>query len=205
MSEAHAISGRLTPAGHELVQRVYFEDTDFSGRVYHARYLHFMERGRSDYLRLLGIHHGELAKDGLAFAVRRMEIDFIRPAAIDDVLTIFTAPETIAGARIVLAQEIRRDAERLVAAQCHRGAGRAGRPPDAAAGCKSGRCSAPGLSPDKLTANGAIGAIGATAASAVETTMKVASANVAAIIVSSLQLIRTIPCGAAPATRSNAL
>ena len=105
------------PAGHELVQRVYFEDTDFSGRVYHARYLHFMERGRSDYLRLLGIHHRELAKDGLAFAVRRMEIDFIRPAAIDDVLTILTAPETVAGARIVLAQEIRRDAERLVAAQ----------------------------------------------------------------------------------------
>ena len=66
MSEAHAIAGRLIEAGHELVQRVYFEDTDFSGRVYHARYLHFMERGRSDYLRLLGVHHRELAEDGLA-------------------------------------------------------------------------------------------------------------------------------------------
>jgi len=81
------ISGRLTDGGHELQQRVYFEDTDFSGRVYHARYLHFMERGRSDYLRLLGIHHRALAADGLAFAVRHLEIDFLEPAGIDDDLT----------------------------------------------------------------------------------------------------------------------
>src|SRR5687768_10725458 len=99
MSETHPISGRLTEAGHELVQRVYFEDTDFSGRVYHARYLHFMECGRSDYLRLLDIHHRDLAMDGLAFAVRRMEVDFIKPAAIDDILTILTAPRAVGGAR----------------------------------------------------------------------------------------------------------
>ena len=79
------LAGRLTDAGHELLQRVYFEDTDFSGRVYHARYLHFMERGRSDYLRLLGVHHRSLAKEGLGFAVSRMEIEFLRAATIDDV------------------------------------------------------------------------------------------------------------------------
>ncbi len=68
MAEPAALAGALDSGGHELIPRVYFEDTDFSGRVYHARYLHFMERGRSDYLRLLGIHHQALAADGLAFA-----------------------------------------------------------------------------------------------------------------------------------------
>jgi acyl-CoA thioester hydrolase len=117
MSDTEALAGRLTEAGHELAQRVYFEDTDFSGRVYHARYLHFMERGRSDYLRLLGIHHRALAADGLAFAVRHMEIDFLGAAAIDDVLTVRTTPRQASGARIVLAQEVLRGDERLVAAE----------------------------------------------------------------------------------------
>jgi acyl-CoA thioester hydrolase len=110
------IAGRLTEVGHELQQRVYFEDTDFSGRVYHARYLHFMERGRSDYLRLLGIHHRELATDGLSFAVSRMEVDFLQPASIDDVLTIRTTVRALTGARIVLIQQILRTEERLVEA-----------------------------------------------------------------------------------------
>ena len=106
MSEPDGLAGRLVEGGHELVQRVYFEDTDFSGRVYHARYLHFMERGRSDYLRLLGIHHRELAREGLAFAVRHMAVDFLKAASIDDVLTIRTAPREVSGARIVLQQAI---------------------------------------------------------------------------------------------------
>lgn len=110
------LSGCLTDAGHELVQRVYFEDTDFSGRIYHARYLHFMERGRSDYLRLLGVHHRELAEEGLAFAVRHMAIDFLKPAAIDDVLTVRTAPVETRGARVVLAQEVHRGGETLIRA-----------------------------------------------------------------------------------------
>lgn len=112
-----AIAGRLTGAGHELVQRVYFEDTDFSGRVYHARYLHFMERGRSDFLRLLGVHHRALAAEGLAFAVRHMEIDFVKPAAIDDVLTIRTVAVETRGARIILAQDVLRGEEHLTAAR----------------------------------------------------------------------------------------
>ncbi len=113
---AGGLAGRLTDAGHELDQRVYFEDTDFSGLVCHARYLHFMERGRSDYLRLLGIHHAALAESGQAFAVRRMEIDFLRPARIDDVLTIRTMPRGCGGARLWLGQEVHCRGEALVTA-----------------------------------------------------------------------------------------
>lgn len=110
------LAGWLTELGHELLQRVYFEDTDFSGRVYHARYLHFMERGRSDYLRLLGIHHRKLAEDGLTFAVSRIEIDFLRPALIDDVLTVLTQTKGATGARVVLKQKVMRGGEDLVSA-----------------------------------------------------------------------------------------
>ena len=116
MHDPAALAGTLNDVGHELVQRVYFEDTDFSGRVYHTRYLHFMERGRSDYLRLLGIHHQALAADGLAFAVRRMEIDFLRPAAIDNMLTIRSRALEVGGARLLLGQEVRRGDELLVSA-----------------------------------------------------------------------------------------
>ncbi len=116
VAEAHDLAGRLTASGHELTQRVYFEDTDFSGLVYHARYLHFFERGRSDYLRLLGVHHNELAADGLVFAVRTMALDFRKPARIDDILTIATEPEVTGGARIRLRQTIRRDETVLVTA-----------------------------------------------------------------------------------------
>jgi len=113
------LAGMLTGGGHELVQRVYFEDTDFSGRVYHARYLHFLERGRSDYLRLLGVHHHELAVQGLAFAVHRMELDFLSPAAIDDVLTVASRPLRIGGARIVLEQSIQCEGRDVVKATVH--------------------------------------------------------------------------------------
>lgn len=114
MPEWEGIAGRLTDTGHELRQRVYFEDTDFSGRVYHARYLHFMERGRSDYLRLLGIHHHQLAAEGVAFVVRRMEIDFLAPASIDDVVAITTSPAGLSAARIALDQQISLEARPLV-------------------------------------------------------------------------------------------
>ena len=117
MADDEPIAGRLIEGGHELRQRVYFEDTDFSGRVYHARYLHFMERGRSDVLRLRGVHHRELAAGGLGFAVSRMEIDFLAPATIDDVLTVRTSPDEVAGARIVLRQTVLNGDVVLVAAR----------------------------------------------------------------------------------------
>jgi len=116
MIENGALAGQLTETGHELRQRVYFEDTDFSGLVYHARYLHFFERGRSDYLRLLGVHHSELAADGLVFAVKTMMLDFRKPARIDDILTIATEPGPPGGARIRLHQTIIRDETVLVTA-----------------------------------------------------------------------------------------
>ncbi len=114
---SETIAGRLTGTGHELVQRVYFEDTDFSGRVYHARYLHFMERGRSDFLRLLGVHHRALASEGLAFAVRHMEIDFLKPASIDEIVTVRTTPIEARGARVVLAQNVLRAGDHLIRAR----------------------------------------------------------------------------------------
>ena len=115
------LSGVLTPSGHRIMARVYFADTDFSGVVYHARYLEFLERGRSDFLRLAGIHHTELAdgKHGekIVWVVRRMEIDFRAPARIDDILTIDTRTEVISGARIFMAQQIKRGEEVLIDAR----------------------------------------------------------------------------------------
>ncbi|MEW9614222.1 tol-pal system-associated acyl-CoA thioesterase [Shinella sp. S4-D37] len=122
MSDANLhLSGELTQAGHRLAQRVYYEDTDFSGVVYHARYLHFLERGRTDYLRLLGVEQGSLVleedREGLVFVVHRMEIDFKSPARMDDVLTILTATEKAGGAKMILDQEIRRGEQLLIAAR----------------------------------------------------------------------------------------
>lgn len=115
------LSGRITPEGHRLSARIYFADTDFTGVVYHARYLEFFERGRSDFLRLAGVHHNELA-DGihgetLAWVVKRMEIDFRSPARIDDIITVHTRTEKLSGARIHMVQEILRGDTVLVTAR----------------------------------------------------------------------------------------
>jgi acyl-CoA thioester hydrolase len=93
---------------HRLTVRVYYEDTDFSGNVYHAAYLHFFERGRTEFLRDLGVHHSELIHDGIAFAVRRMSIDFLAAAHIDDALEVVTEVASATAARLNLIQSIRR-------------------------------------------------------------------------------------------------
>src|SRR5215813_14610123 len=82
--------------------RVYYEDTDFSGVVYHASYLRFMERGRSEFLRAAGVpHQAMLAGDTpLVWAVRRMTVDFVRPARVDEALVVRTRALEIAGARM---------------------------------------------------------------------------------------------------------
>ncbi len=107
------LAGRLTDFGHEQAIRIYYEDTDFSGIVYHASFLRFIERGRSDFIRLLGVHHHEMdagdEKDRVAFAVRRMEIDYLKPARIDDLLIVETRVEAIKGARMILDQRVLRD------------------------------------------------------------------------------------------------
>lgn len=118
---AAGLSGALTEFGHRLLARVYYADTDFSGVVYHARYLEFLERGRSDFLRLAGVHHTELAEgrhgEKIVWVVRRMEIDFLKAARIDDILTVETRAEQISGARIVMAQQLKRGGEVLVEAR----------------------------------------------------------------------------------------
>lgn len=96
-------------SAHIFPVRIYYEDTDFSGNVYHAAYLKFFERGRTEFLREAGIHHSELAKKGIAFAVRSMSIDFIAPAHIDDMLAVLTEPIEASGARLKLRQTILRE------------------------------------------------------------------------------------------------
>ncbi|MHB8886684.1 MAG: tol-pal system-associated acyl-CoA thioesterase [Methylovirgula sp.] len=100
--------------------RVYYEDTDFSGVVYHASYLRFLERGRTEFLRAHGIHQTALfdatAGAALAFAVRKMSIEFLKPARMDDELSIETRIAKIGGASVEMAQRILRDKEPLVVA-----------------------------------------------------------------------------------------
>ena len=110
----HDLAGRIEGAKHILPIRVYHEDTDFTGLVYHANYLKFCERGRSDFVRLTGISQtdlfeGERKKEPAAFVVRHMDVDFLRPARMDDVLEIITSVAGIGGAVMTLVQEVTRD------------------------------------------------------------------------------------------------
>ncbi len=123
MNRIDNLAGSIRDGRHVLPVRVYYEDTDFSGVVYHASYLRFMERGRTDYLRLLGADHRALFEQtekeapGFAFVVRAMQIDFLKPARMDDILAIVTAPEEVKGASITLHQQVRRGDEMLVEAR----------------------------------------------------------------------------------------
>lgn len=116
------LAGRIDHGTHVLPVRVYHEDTDFSGFVYHASYLKFCERGRSDFLRLLGIRHDVLhaggAADGrLSFVVRRMACDFHKPARIGEALEVHTRLSGLSGARLHVNQAIRRGDESLFVAE----------------------------------------------------------------------------------------
>jgi acyl-CoA thioester hydrolase len=105
----------VTP--HTFRVRVYYEDTDFSGNVYHAAYLHFFERGRTEFLRARGVHHSELAREGIAFAVRSMTIEFDAAAHIDDDLDVETRVERASGARLHLDQTILRAGKAITRAK----------------------------------------------------------------------------------------
>ena len=117
-----SLDGEIRDGRHVMQVRVYYEDTDFSGIVYHANYLRFMERGRTNYLRLIGADHRVLFEEtekeapGFAFVVRSMQIEFRRPARMDDVLDIVTVPEEVRGATITLHQRVLRGDELLVEA-----------------------------------------------------------------------------------------
>jgi acyl-CoA thioester hydrolase len=113
---------------HAITVRVYYEDTDFSGAVYHANYLRFLERGRTEMVRAAGIDQASLhAATGLGFVVRRMAIDFLRPARMDDLLTVTTQPREVRGASMTLRQDILRGDELLLTAEVVVAAVRRGR------------------------------------------------------------------------------
>jgi acyl-CoA thioester hydrolase len=128
--------GTVASGRHLLPVRVYYEDTDFSGVVYHASYLRFLERGRTEFLRAAGVDQSHLHAEGegLIFAVRRLTIDYLRPARMDDVLVVETRTAEIRGASLSIAQRILRGDEVVVTADVRVAAIIAGRPariPDA--------------------------------------------------------------------------
>jgi acyl-CoA thioester hydrolase len=118
-----ALDGVIRDGRHHMQVRVYYEDTDFSGIVYHANYLRFMERGRTNYLRLLGADQRALFAEaeseapGFAFVVRSMQLEFLKPARMDDLLDVVTRPIEVKGASILLAQEVLRGSDVLIEAK----------------------------------------------------------------------------------------
>ena len=121
MSDA-GLDGEIRGGCHHQPIRVYYEDTDFSGVVYHASYLRFMERGRTNYLRLLGadqralFEQAEQEVPGFAFVVRSMSVDFHKPARMDDVLDVITQTAEVKGASVTLHQQVTRGGAILVEA-----------------------------------------------------------------------------------------
>ncbi|MFL5259747.1 MAG: tol-pal system-associated acyl-CoA thioesterase [Hyphomicrobiales bacterium] len=113
------LAGRIEGGFHVLPVRVYYEDTDFSGAVYHANYLKFCERGRSDVLRLLGIdQRARWEGDArLAFVVTRLCCAFLRPAGVDDLLEVETRLQRLTGVRLDIDQRVMREGDRLFEAE----------------------------------------------------------------------------------------
>ena len=108
----------MSSQSHSLPVRVYYEDTDLAGIVYYANYLKFIERGRSEWIASLGIDQMELrAREGVVFAVRRVEADYLRPARFGDDLVVETRISAVGGARIVLDQAVLRGGERIFQAE----------------------------------------------------------------------------------------
>jgi len=103
---------------HKFAIRVYYEDTDMGGIVYHANYLKYIERARSDWVKTLGIDQNNMrADEGLIFAVRRVEAEYLAPAQYDDELEVETTTQSVTGARLVMDQMVRRGADLLFSAQ----------------------------------------------------------------------------------------
>lgn len=118
MSSDTPSAGRFEGRTHILPVRIYYEDTDFTGVVYHANYLRYFERARSDFLRLAGVHHNLLldAAEPVAFAVNRINLEFLKPARIDDALVVRSHFDTMKGPRIFITQQIERDGDVLARA-----------------------------------------------------------------------------------------
>lgn len=119
MTDLAPSAGAFEGREHQLPVRVYYEDTDFTGVVYHANYVRYFERGRSDFLRLAGVSHTDLLArdDPAAFVITRMEIDFKRAARIDDALLVRTTYDTVKGPRLLISQRITCGEHLIAAAQ----------------------------------------------------------------------------------------
>jgi acyl-CoA thioester hydrolase len=135
MSQDLPTAGRFEGRVHHLPVRIYYEDTDFSGVVYHANYLRFFERGRSDYVRAIGVSHQALLEgdNPTAFSVIEINIKFLRAARIDDALLVKTSFNRVSGPRLAIAQSLWRGDEEVaraeVSACCISLTGRAKKPP----------------------------------------------------------------------------
>jgi acyl-CoA thioester hydrolase len=106
----------MSPPRHRWPVRIYYEDTDAGGVVYHARYLHFFERARTEFMRALGLEHSRLLADyGVIFIVRRVDLELAAPARLDDALEVVTRIDAMTGARLRVRQEARRDGRLLAA------------------------------------------------------------------------------------------
>lgn len=128
-------AGRVEDGAHLLPVRVYYEDTDASGIVYHANYLRYFERGRTDFVRLAGVSHTELKarEEPLVFVVRKVAIEYLRPAKVDDALIVRSNLRRLEGPKMVVAQQVERGGEVLARGEVElvfvRGDGRPARPP----------------------------------------------------------------------------
>jgi acyl-CoA thioester hydrolase len=133
MSMDEPSAGRFAGRAHLLPVRVYYEDTDFTGMVYHANYLRFFERGRSDGLRAAGVDHTALAGVDTALTLTQVNVKFRKPAGIDDALVVVTQFQRVEGPRLTMRQTLLRGealmAEADVEACCISLAGRPRRPP----------------------------------------------------------------------------
>lgn len=119
MSETRAESVTPDASSFEdtITVRIYWEDTDAGGIVYHASHVRFFERGRTEYLRALDLSQSQMqAIRGIVFAVRRMEIDYLRPAKLDDLLSVTTRTRMVGGARVVMEQVLARGEETIASA-----------------------------------------------------------------------------------------
>jgi acyl-CoA thioester hydrolase len=102
---------------HQCAVRIYYEDTDSGGIVYYANYLKFLERGRTEFIRALGVNQSQLLADtGLAFAVRAVTADYLKPARLDDMVAVETAVAALGRAQVTFAQSIRRGSDLLLTA-----------------------------------------------------------------------------------------
>ena len=112
-------AGRFEGREHLLPVRVYYEDTDFTGLVYHANYVRYFERGRSDFLRLTTSGHAELLEGDapMAFVVAELNLKYLKPARIDDALVVRTTYDSVKGPRLMISQTVERDGEVLCRAE----------------------------------------------------------------------------------------